>query len=224
MLPVVDRDGVASLHAEILAELGSPGDWWDAPSRRAALEEARAARTCEVCEARRAALSPEAVAERHASHGLLSDAAVEVIHRVVNDSGRLTRRWADAQIAVLGDAVYAELVAITAIIVAIDVYARSIGAPLPALLEPVDGAPARERPAGLGDVGAWIPMTEQKVLANVSRALSLVPLTNTTWRTLVNDSYSRGPQMLTLTWERALSRPQIELIAARVSQLNDCFY
>ena len=62
------------------------------------------------------------------------------------------------------------------------------------------------------------------MLANVSRALSLVPLTNTTWRTLVNDSYSRGPQMLTLTWERALSRPQIELIAARVSQLNDCFY
>ena len=79
-------------------------------------------------------------------------------------------------------------------------------------------------PTDLGDVGAWIPMTEQKVLANVSRALSLVPMTNTTWRTLVNDSYSRGPQMLALTWERALSRPQIELVAARVSQLNECFY
>ena len=88
----------------------------------------------------------------------------------------------------------------------------------------LDGAPARERPTGLGDVGAWIPMTERKVLANVSRALSLVPLTNTTWRTLINDSYSRGPQMLALTWERALSRPQVELLAARVSQLNECFY
>ncbi len=221
---MINRDGVASLHAEVLAELASPGDWCDARSRRAAIEEARAARSCRVCEAQRATLSPGAIAERHGAHGLLSEAAVEVIHRVVNDSGRLTRRWADAQIAVLGDAVYAELVAVTSIIVAIDVYARSIGAPPPALCEPVDGAPAGERPEGVGDVGAWIPMTEQKLLANVSRALSLVPRTNTTWRTLVNESYSRGPQMLALTWERALSRPQIELVAARVSQLSDCFY
>lgn len=224
MLPEVDRDGVASLHAQVLAELAAPGDVWDAFSRRAALEEARAARTCELCDARRGTLSPEAITGEHGPSGILSAASVEVIHRVVNDPGRLTRRWADAQIAALGDAVYAELVAITAIIVAIDVYARSIGVPPPDLCEPIDGPPARERPAGLGDVGAWIPMTEQKVLANVSRALSLVPVTNTTWRTLVNDSYSRGPQMLALTWERALSRPQVELVAARVSQLNECFY
>jgi hypothetical protein len=224
VLPVVDRDGVASLHAQVLAELAAPGDVWDAFSRRAALEEARAARECGLCEARRAALSPEAIPGGHGSSGLLSAASVEVIHRVVNDSGRLTRRWADAQIAALGDAVYAELVAVTAIIVAIDMYARSIGEPPPKLWEPVDGVPAGERPEGLGDVGAWIPMTEQKLLANVSRALSLVPRTNTMWRTLVNDSYSRGPQMLDLTWERALSRPQIELVAARVSQLNECFY
>ena len=223
MLPAVDRDGVASLHAEILAELASVGDWWDAPTRRAVLEEARAARSCQLCEARSGTLSPEATGA-HGSCGLLSAASVEVIHRVVNDSGRLTRRWADAQIAAVGDAGYAELVAVTAIIVAIDEYARSIGVAPPELREPLDGAPARERPTGLGDVGAWIPMTERKVLANVSRALSLVPLTNTTWRTLINDSYSRGPQMLALTWERALSRPQVELLAARVSQLNECFY
>jgi hypothetical protein len=222
--PTIDRNAVASLHAQVLAELASPGDWWDAPSRRAAIEEAREARACGVCRARRAALSPEAVAERHGPHDVLSDAAVEVIHRVVNDPGRLTRRWADSQIDALGDAVYAELVAVTAIIVAIDMYALSIGASPPALGEPDDGPPARARPAEVGDVGAWIPMTEKKAMANVSRALSLVPRTNTTWRTLVNDSYSRGPQMLVLTWERALSRPQVELIAARVSQLNECFY
>jgi hypothetical protein len=220
----IARGGVASLHAQVLAELATPGDWWDARSRRAAIEEARAARSCGVCEARCAAISPEAIAERHTSHDALSDAAVEVIHRVVNDPGRLTRRWAEVQIAALGDAVYAELVAVTAIIVAIDVFARSIGAPPPELCEPVEGSPAGERPEGLGDVGAWIPMTEQKLLANVSRALSLVPCTNKTWRTLVNESYSRGPQMMELTWERALSRPQIELVAARVSQLSECFY
>ena len=67
-------------------------------------------------------------------------------------------------------------------------------------------------------------MTEEKLLANVSRALSLVPRTNATWRALVAESYSRGPEMLELTWERALTRPQTELIAAQVSRLQECFY
>ena len=67
-------------------------------------------------------------------------------------------------------------------------------------------------------------MTEEKLLANVTRALSLVPRTNVTWRTLVTDSYSRGPQMLELTWDRALTRPQTELVAARISTMQECFY
>ena len=67
-------------------------------------------------------------------------------------------------------------------------------------------------------------MTEEKLLANVTRALSLVPRTNATWRTLVTESYSRGPQMLELTWQRALTRPQTELIAAQISRLQECFY
>ena len=58
----------------------------------------------------------------------------------------------------------------------------------------------------------------------MSRALSLVPRTNGTWRALVTESYSRGPQMLELVWERALSRPQIELMAAQVSRLQECFH
>ena len=63
-------------------------------------------------------------------------------------------------------------------------------------------------------------------LAKVSRSklLSLVPRTNATWRALVAESYSRGPEMLELRWERALTRPQTELIAAQVSRLQECFY
>ncbi len=147
-----------------------------------------------------------------------------MIHRVVNDSDRLTRPWAEVQIGDLGDAPYAEVVGVTAIIEALDVYARSIGDPPYDLLPPVDGTAPAERPDGVGDVGAWIAMTEEKLLANVSRALSLVPRTNATWRALVTESYSRGPEMLELTWERALTRPQTELIAAQVSRLQECFY
>ena len=178
------------------------------------MEESRAARSCAPCDR----------ADQHNSTDALPASAVEVIHRVVNDSGSLTRSWATVQIDELGDARYAELVGVTAIIVAIDVFARSIGERQHELLAPIDGPPAAARPDDVGDVGAWIPMTQTKQLANVSRALSLVPRTNATWRALVTKSYSRGPQMLELTWQRALTRPQVELIAAQVSRLQQCFY
>jgi hypothetical protein len=220
--PAVDRSTVAALHHRVLSELAAAGDWWGGASRRAIMEEARAARRCAHCVDHR---SPsESTAGRHAAKGVLPAAAIEVIHRVVNNSDRLTRPWAEVQIGDLGDASYAEVVGVTAIIEALDVYTRSIGDPPHELLPPIDGTPPAGRPDDVGDVGAWIAMTEEKLLANVSRALSLVPRTNATWRTLVAASYSRGPEMLELTWERALTRPQTELIAARVSKLQECFY
>ena len=201
-MSVVDVDSVAALHQRVLTDLASPGDWWDAVERRSIMEEARG----------------------HSSDHSLPAAAVEVIRRVVDESGGLTRDWADAQIAELGEGPYAEIVGVVAMVVALDVYARAIGAEPLALLPPVAGAAAGERPDDVGDVGAWVAMTEVKLLANVTRALSLVPRTNATWRALVTESYSRGPQMLELTWDRALTRPQIELIAAEISKLQECFY
>ena len=210
----VDRQSVAALHARLLDDLAQPGDWWDGPSRRALIEEARAARGCPLC---------RDDAPHDGARGL-SSSAVDVVHGVANRSARLDRSWAEERVAEIGDGRYAEAVGVTAIVIAIDVTARSLGEPTPSFAEPVDGPPADERPAGVGDVGAWIPMTEEKLLANVTRALSLVPRTNATWRTLVTECYSRGPKMLDLVWERALSRPQIELVAAQVSRLQECFY
>ena len=220
-----DRDARAAtaMHHRVLAELATAGDWWDGASRRAIMEEARTARGCAHCVERRTQVGSPSTGT-HAESRRLPGAAVEVIHRVVNDSGRLTRSWAQAHIDDLGDAPYAEVVGVTAIVEALDVYTRSIGEAPYDLLPPVDGPPSAQRPDGVGDIGAWIAMTEEKLLANVTRALSLVPRTNATWRALVTESYSRGPQMLELTWDRALTRPQVELVAAQVSRLQECFY
>lgn len=223
--PAVDRQTVEALHRRVLLDLATAGDWWDGASRRAMMDEARAARHCALCREHWPDHESRATATgRHAGSAVLPASAVEVIHRVVNCSGRLTRNWAEVQIADVGDAEYAEIVGVTAIITALDVYSRSIGDSPHELLPTVGGPPSAERPDDVGDVGAWIAMTEEKVMANVSRALSLVPRTNRTWRALVNESYSRGAQMLDLTWDRALTRPQIELIAAEVSKLQECFY
>lgn len=196
------RDDVTARHRRLLGELTGPGDWWDGAARREIMAEARHP-------GRSSALPP---------------AAAEVVRRVVSESGQLERTWADAQIAALGPERYAEVVGVTAIVTAVDVYARAIGDQPLELPESTAGSPAAERPSGVGDVGAWIPMTLDKALANVSRALSLVPRTNATWRTLVTESYSRGPEMLELTWSRPLTRPQIELVAATVSRQQECFY
>ncbi len=197
-----ERRAVATRHRRLLGELTGPGDWWDGTERRAIMAAARGASV------------PDA----------LPPAVAEVVRRVVHESGQLDRDWADEQSAALGAERYAEAVAVTAIVTAIDVYCRAVGDPQIELPEAVPGPPVAERPPGVGDVGAWIPMTLDKALANVSRALSLVPKTNATWRALVTESYSRGPEMMQLRWERALNRPQIELVAATVSREQECFY
>jgi hypothetical protein len=147
-----------------------------------------------------------------------------VAHRVASDPGRLTRTWADAQIAVLGEETYTEIVGITAIAMVVDRLRRALGLEQADLPEPRDGEPRRARPDDVGDIGAWVSQTVGATRANVSRTLSLVPVTNETWRALVDSHYSRGAEFMSKQWDRALSRPQVEMVASRTTALNECFY
>ena len=78
--------------------LVSPGDWLTGAQRRAAWLEYRDARTNELDQARKAAISPAAVDGSHAATDQLSAEAMEIVHRVASDPGRLTRAWADQMI------------------------------------------------------------------------------------------------------------------------------
>lgn len=206
------------------AALAQPGDWLTGPQRVAVWAEARAAVTDPLDRARRAAISPAAVEGRHPATADLPAAAVEVVHRVASDPGRLTRAWADDAMAELGEEAYAELVGVTGIAFVLDRFRLAIGQPLRPLPTPVAGEPARIRPDDVGDVGAWVAQTVHKARANVSRALSLVPCTNQAWRILVDSHYTRGAEFYRLVWDRPLSRPQVELVAARTTSLHECFY
>ena len=73
--------------------LGSPGDWWTGAERVSLIEETRAARGCTLCGERKHALSPYAVAGAHEGNGILSAAAVDAVHRVSVDPGRLSSQW-----------------------------------------------------------------------------------------------------------------------------------
>lgn len=208
----------------VVAAVTEPGDWLTGEQRRDAWLEARDATTNELDRRRRDALSPNAVEGVHDASGTLSAAAVEVVHRVASDPGRLTRSWADTQIEQLGEEVYTELVGVTAIVAVIDRFQIAMGRPAVRPAPPGSGEPARIRPGDVGDVGAWVSQTTGPTRANVSRTLSLVPETNRLWRTLVDTHYSRGPEFMNLTWDFPLTRPQAELLASRTTVLSECFY
>lgn len=207
-----------------IAGVGDPGDWLTGEQRIDVWRHARDTASNELDQARRAALSPNAVAGAHRATEHLPAAAVEVAHRVASDPGRLTRGWAELQIEALGEETYTEIVGITAIVSVIDRFHTAIGEPIPALPAPQPGESLQVRPDGVSDIGAWVSQSSGPTTANVSRTLSLVPRTNAIWRSLVNSHYSRGAEFLDAVWARALSRPAVELIASRTTGLNECFY
>ena len=204
--------------------LVGPGDWLTGSQRRAAALEARDARTNELDQQRRDALSPNAGPGGHEATAELQAEAVEVIHRVASDPGRLTQVWADEMMTVLGEETYTELVGIAACTAVLDMFAWAMTGDDGQLGDNTAGSPANERPDDVGDVGAWVSQTTGTGMANVSRSLSLVPVTNRAWVGLVQALYSRGPEFLDLSWDRALSRPQVELVAARTTAELECFY
>ncbi len=204
--------------------VAAPGDWLTGPERVAVWRESRDARSNPLDQARRNAVSPNAVGGEHRATAELSAPAMEVVHRVASDPGRLTRSWAEDHIAALGEETYTELVGVTAIVSVLDRYEWAMGRPERPLPDPVEGEPARVRPDDVGDVGAWVSQSTGETRANVSRTLSLVPATNRTWRQLVDTHYSRGAGFMDLRWGFALSRPQTELVAARTTALSECFY
>jgi hypothetical protein len=208
----------------VAESLVRPGDWLTGVQRLAVWREVRASRTDPLDAARRRALSPNAVEGRHDATSELSASAVEVVHRTASDPGRLTRAWADEQIAALGEETYTELIGVTAIVETIDTFRAAMGLGEWVLGDPVEGEPTRERPDGVGEVGAWVSQATGPTIANVSRTLSLVPMTNHEWRQLVTSHYSRGPEFMNLQWDLPLSRPQTELVASRSTALNECFY
>ena len=62
-------------------------------------------------------------------------------------------------------------------------------------------------------------------MANVARALSLVPAANELFMSNVLAMYNGpGGGFFDMVWDGPFTRPQAELLAARVSAVNECFY
>ena len=245
-MPAIDyAEAPASVRADIVAahdrawrRIARPGTWHSGETRVRIAAETRNARNCRLCAARKEALSPYSVAGEHDSLGALPEIQVEAIHRIATDPARLTRSWYRGLLDDgLADAGYVETVGVVCTTISVDTFARAMGTdPLP-LPEPVAGEPIRLRPASASQGAAWVPWIApgdaaddeldmfSPEHANIHRAMSLVPAEARGFFDLVESQYLQRHQMRDFDREfRAITHAQIELIAGRISAINQCVY
>jgi hypothetical protein len=238
-MSITIRDDLAAAQRRAWERLARPGAWWTGAERVAIAAEARHALTCRLCAKRKAALSPHAVAGEHDHLGALPGAAVEIIHRVRTDAGRLTLAWFDGVSADVTPERYVELVGVVVTTVVIDTFALALGEAQWRLPEPQPGAPLHYRPRHARRDGAWVPwlahtdadpaeadlFPPQRPGSHIYRAMSLVPDEVRGFFDLVKTHYLQAHQMRDFAHElRAITHAQIEFLAARVSALNRCEY
>jgi hypothetical protein len=239
------RSDLTDAQIKAWAAIGDPGTWWTGADRVAIAAETRNAEACPLCAARREALSPATIGGAHRMLRVLPPAAVEAVHRMRTDSGRLGERWYRGLLADgLAEEQYVELVSIVAIVIAVDTFRAAVG--LEALPLPVamPGEPGMVRPKGAKAGPGWTaalapedrsdddpdlycehPGPRQRYGANVHRALSLVPSAMIHWWDMLECMYQSSPMMRDFSREyRAVTHAQIEMLAARVAALNRCHY
>lgn len=242
-LPV--REDLKESYREFWNTLAQEGTWWDGPERVAIAQESRNAVICELCQRRKEALSPSHVAGEHSTGALLglpasclSDAAIDAVHRVVTDQSRITQSYVDSLNAEgITHEQYVELVGVVVICFSIDEFNRALGLPLEPLPLPQTGKPSGYRPALLDKDVGFVPMVPPhgainqeadlwgEVAPNVVRALSLVPDEVRSWMKVANVQYVMGDLLnFAADTGRAIDRAQMELVAGRVSAINECFY
>ena len=233
------RDDIVQAHDRAWRAIAAPGTWLSGARRVAVAAEIRHARdVCAFCREVKDALSPN-IRGAHASLGEVSAAEVELIHRVVADPGRLSEKWAQSVLALgLSDGEYVEIVGVTAMVMMMDTFTRGLGVPDCVLPAPQAGEPTRYRPPGARKKAAWLPITEPEdtVAADgplypnpkagyIYRGLSLVPQSVRDYWALANCHYLPGEFVYQFDRSiRAISRPQTEILAARVSALHQCMY
>ena len=234
------RDDIPVAHREIWGKIREPGCWWQGADRVAFVQEARNARSCEACALRSVASSPNTDCGPHTKTTHLTDAVVDVVHRLTTDPARLSRGWLDEVHAEgVTDEQYVELLGVVVAAISIDAFHRALGLPLEPLPAPEAGDPSGYRPAGVSDSGAWVPTVQWEDVGereadlypgrrpgHVISAMSLVPDAVRMLLRLGAVHYLPLESVRTPNDNagRAMSRCQIELLAGRVSALSGCFY
>ena len=233
------REDLVVAHEKAWERIASAGTWLNGSHRIAVVAEIRKAYQMKSCVEIKEALSPESVKIPNKTSGLLNDAEVELIHRVVCDSGRLSDAWSKSVIKKgLSEGEYVEIVGLIAMVMILDTFTMGLGLPNVDLPDPQAGEPTRYTPPGAKKNVAWLPIVEPEDAVEedgpmypgpkagyILRGLSAVPQALRDYWAMASIHYTPGQFVYQFDRSiRAIGRPQIELIAARVSALHQCAY
>lgn len=245
--PIVDysraglavREDLRETHLAMLEHIRRPGSWFTGAERLALAGESRNALACRLCLERKASLSPEHPAGEHGRLSDLPEAWIEIAHRIRLDPQRLSHSWFRRVVGRdLEEGAYVELVGIVAFTAGLDAFCRALGVPELPLPEPVAGEPSGYRPENLRSGTAWVAMLAPEdasgpeadlyepgaFVPNIARALSQVPEHVRILQLESRTHYVGMGEIGDPSARRDLDRLQMELVAARVSAMNECFY
>jgi hypothetical protein len=235
------RDDLKQVYRDYWQQLASPGNWWTGAERVAIAQETRNAVGCGYCTERKQALSPYNFPGEHQHSSALDPVAVDAVHRIITDQARITQAWIDENAAQgFSEEKYVELLGVAVAVFSIDEFNRGLGLPAEPLPQAISGEPDHYRPAlatrgtGFvsmlpskgGAIGKESDLWADGRGANVLRALSLVPDAVRGWFLVASGQYLSMQAMTNFSGDlgRSLNRMQMEIVAGRVSSINECFY
>lgn len=228
------RDDLAEIQKAQFNALGAPGTWGTGAQRLAIAAEVRqAGYDAGVLEA------PENGG--HVPEIRLPDIARKVVRRLAAEPKDVDQESYNAALAGgLSDAEYVEIVGVVARMVDFDVFARGMGVPLAPLPSPEPGEPSRVRPPEAVQELAWVPtipnppeggaaadeLYEGGPKPYIVRGMSLVPDELRKHVALEHIQYLPIAKIMIADYKHheGLTRSQAEIVAARVSALNECFF
>ena len=223
---MIVRDDLAAAHRLAWEHVAAPGSWWSGAERvelattalLAIADPDPLAPWVSVTSTTR--LGPDLIAPRTAH---------DIVYRLARHASTMTADVYRAAAGELGELPYVELCAIVSTVAAVAHFCRNIGVEVPPLPAPIDGRPSGDRPEHLEQPQYnWVPVAvPADQVAAVVQAYTAVPgEQSNTWR-MADAQYMPEREMVRPDWTRrpgGLSRAQMELVAARLTRLRDCFY
>lgn len=199
-------EGTRVVLAHQWEQLAQAGTWWSGEQRVDIASVGRAAS--------RGLPEPDASS--------ISDVARRAATAVATAAGSITKETVEGYVADgLSPLHYVELVSIIARTTAIDTATVGLGNGLEPYLPPVPGAPSNAEVPGAKRRSAWVPMVGA---AGATSALSAVTAEDRAQEQLHGALYLSYFEMGNFGIEKGLNRPQMELLAARTSLVNDCYF
>ena len=219
------RPDLAAAQAEAWRHVTSPGGSWTGFERAAMAETALLA--LDDADPIAPWESASAAGRTTPAAACLPPAVVDAVYRIARHAATLTESWYEAQLqSGLDPVAYVEMVGVVVAVAAVDGFFRAAGIERPPLPSPTPGEPHGRHPQVESATLNWVPVAAPADrVAAVVQGLSAVPAEWATVALLSGAQYIPVHEMGELGWSRGtLSRPEMELVAARLSSARECFF